>query len=287
MNSSPMSSTVTDAGSVEVSASNRAAGSSFYTAMRILPRVQREAMFEIYSFCRRVDDIADSSMPRSDRSAGLARWRSDIDALYAGRVPVGLDGLAAAVHTYSLRKDDFLDIIAGMEMDAVEDIRAPDWNKLDLYCDRVASAVGRLSVRVFGVEEALGRPLAHHLGRALQLTNILRDIDEDAAIGRLYLPREALDEAKIVSTDLLRVIESPSLAAACSPVVDRAREHFSQAEAIMARCPRRSVRAPRVMGAVYRAILEGMALRGWSPPRRRVRVNRVQLLAIILKYALF
>jgi presqualene diphosphate synthase len=287
MNSIPMNSTVTDAGSADVSASNRAAGSSFYTAMRILPRVQREAMFEIYSFCRRVDDIADSNMPRSDRSTGLARWRSDIDALYAGRVPGGLDGLAAAVRTYSLRKDDFLAIIAGMEMDAVEDIRAPDWNKLDLYCDRVASAVGRLSVRVFGVEEELGRLLAHHLGRALQLTNILRDIDEDAVIGRLYLPREALDEAEIRSTDPLRVIESSSLAAACSPVVDRAREHFSQAEAIMAQCPRRSVRAPRVMGAVYRAILEGMVLRGWSPPRRRVRVNRMQLVAIILKYALF
>jgi presqualene diphosphate synthase len=282
-----MNSTVTDAGSADVSASNRAAGSSFYTAMRILPRVQREAMFEIYSFCRRVDDIADSNMPRTDRSAGLARWRSDIDALYAGRVPGGLDGLAAAVRTYSLRKDDFLAIIAGMEMDAVEDIRAPDWNKLDLYCDRVASAVGRLSVRVFGVEEELGRLLAHHLGRALQLTNILRDIDEDAVIGRLYLPREALDEAEIRSTDPLRVIESSSLAAACSPVVDRAREHFSQAEAIMAQCPRRSVRAPRVMGAVYRAILEGMVLRGWSPPRLRVRVNRMQLVAIILKYALF
>jgi presqualene diphosphate synthase len=287
MNSSVMSSTVTDAGSAEVSASNRAAGSSFYTAMRILPRVQREAMFEIYSFCRRVDDIADSSMPRSDRSAGLTRWRSDIDALFAGHVPVGLDGLAAAVRTYSLRKDDFLDIIAGMEMDAVEDIRAPDWRKLDLYCDRVASAVGRLSVRVFGVEEELGRHLAHHLGRALQLTNILRDIDEDAAIGRLYLPREALDEARIGATDPLSVIESPSLAAACSPVVDRAREHFSQAEAIMARCPRRNVRAPRVMGGVYRTILEGMVLRGWSPPRHRVRVNRMQLIAIILKYALF
>jgi len=282
-----MTSTVTYAGSAEGSASNRAAGSSFYTAMRILPRVQREAMFEIYSFCRRVDDIADSSMPRSERLAGLARWRSDIDALYAGRAPAGLEGLTSAVRTYSLRKDDFLDVIAGMEMDAVEDIRAPEWNKLDLYCDRVASAVGRLSVRVFGVEDELGRHLAHHLGRALQLTNILRDIDEDAAIGRLYLPQEALNEAKIGSTEPLCVIESSSLAAACSPVVDRAREHFSEAEAIMVRCPRRNARAPRVMGAVYRAILEGMVIRGWSPPRRRVRVNRVQLIAIILKYALF
>jgi presqualene diphosphate synthase len=281
-----MNRSVTHADSVEVSASNRAAGSSFYTAMRILPRAQREAMFEIYSFCRRVDDIADSAMSRAERLAGLANWRTSIDALYAGRAPVELGELAAAVRTFSLRKEDFLDIIAGMEMDAAEDIRAPNWDKLDLYCDRVASAVGRLSVHVFGVDAESGRQLAHHLGRALQLTNILRDIDEDAAIGRLYLPREALYAAEIGSTEPLVVVESPALAVACAPVVDRARQHFTRAEAIMAHCPRRSVRAPRVMGAVYRAILEGMVTRGWSPPRRRVRVNRMQLIAIILKYAL-
>jgi len=269
------------------SAPKRAAGSSFYTAMRILPRAKRNAMFEIYSFCRRVDDIADSDLPRPDRSRALAQWRSDIDALYSGRAQPELADLAEAVREYALRKTDFLDIIAGMEMDAVEDIRAPDWNKLDLYCDRVASAVGRLSVRVFGINGEDGPQLAHHLGRALQLTNILRDIDEDAAVGRLYLPQEALDKAGIGSTEPIVVIESFGLAKACMPVVDRARGHFAEAEKIMTRCPRRAVRAPRVMGAVYRTMLDGMVARGWAPPRERVRIGRAQLIAIVLKHALF
>ena len=165
----------------------RASGSSFYLAMRILPRDQRQAMFEIYSFCRAVDDVADGDAPRAEKRDQLAQWRRTIDALYDGQAIAGLDGLAQAIKQFALRKDDFLAVIDGMEMDAVEDIRAPALETLDLYCDRVASAVGRLSVRVFGLEEADGVKLAHHLGRALQLTNILRDIDEDAGIGRLYL----------------------------------------------------------------------------------------------------
>ena len=171
----------------------RASGSSFYLAMRIMPKAQREAMFEIYSFCRRVDDIADEAGPRDRRLAQLQQWRADIAALYTGTPPQHLSGLARAVRGFNLQREDFLAVIDGMEMDVVADIRAPDFATFDLYCDRVASAVGRLSVRVFGMEREAGLALAHHLGRALQMTNILRDLDEDAAIGRLYLPREALE----------------------------------------------------------------------------------------------
>src|SRR6478672_6471279 len=214
-------------------APSRASGSSFYTAMRILPRAQREAMFEIYSFCRLVDDVADSTAPHAERRVGIEEWRSRIEALYAGRPAPELRALAQAVRDFSLRKEDFLAVIDGMAMDAAEDIRGPDWATLDLYCDRVASAVGRLSVRVFGMSEADGIQLAHHLGRALQLTNILRDIDEDAAIGRLYLPREGLLQAGIASTDPLKVIVDPALPKVCAPLVERARTHFEQADEIM------------------------------------------------------
>jgi phytoene synthase len=157
--------------------------------------------------------------------------------------------------------------------------------ELDLYCDRVASAVGRLSVRVFGMDEEDGKSLAHHLGRALQLTNILRDIDEDAAIGRLYLPREALAHANIESTDLAAVVADPHLGAACALIVERARGHFTKANEIMARCSRQVVRAPKIMGAVYRQILEDMVSRGWSRPRNRVRMNKSYLLWIALRHA--
>src|SRR3974377_1486098 len=124
-------------------------------------------------------------------------------------------------------------MIDGMEMDGVADIRAPDETTFDLYCDRVASAVGRLSVRVFGMEEQAGFELAHHLGRALQLTNILRDLDEDASIGRLYLPAQALCAAGICATDPVPVLASPALGSVCANIVERARGHFVRADAIM------------------------------------------------------
>jgi presqualene diphosphate synthase len=262
-----------------------ASGSSFYAAMRILPREQREAMFQIYSFCRQVDDIADSDGPRPERLAALQQWRDDIDALYQGRPPARLWDYVGSVRRFDLKREDFLAIVDGMEMDVPQDIRAPDMATLDLYCDRVASAVGRLSVRVFGLGHDDGILLAHHLGRALQLTNILRDIDEDAAIGRLYLPREGLLHAGITSVDPLKVAADPALPKVCAPLVERARTHFEKADGVMGRNPRRVVRAPKIMSKYYRAILELLVARGFAAPRLPVRLNKAARLAILVRYA--
>ena len=262
-----------------------ASGSSFYAAMRILPREQREAMFQIYSFCRQVDDIADSDGPRPERLAALQQWRDDIDALYRGQPPARLRDYASSVRRFDLNREDFLAIVDGMEMDVPQDIRAPDLATLDLYCDRVASAVGRLSVRVFGLAQDDGILLAHHLGRALQLTNILRDIDEDAGIGRLYLPLEGLLHAGITSNDPLKVIADPALPKVCAPLVERARAHFAKADEVMRRNSRRVVRAPRIMSKYYRAILELLVARGFALPRSAVRVDKMTRIAIILRYA--
>jgi presqualene diphosphate synthase len=269
----------------DTAAAERASGSSFYNAMRVLPRAQREAMFEIYSFCRQVDDIADSSGPRALRREQLERWRADIDALYAGKPVARTQGLVAPVRDFGLRREDFHAVLDGMEMDVVADIRAPDEATLDIYCDRVASAVGRLSVLVFGMEERDGLALAHHLGRALQLTNILRDLDEDASIGRLYLPAQVLRSAGICATDPASVLASPALSIVCANIVERARRHFAQADIGMARSPRRTVRAPRIMAEAYRAILDRLVDRGWSYPRRPIHLPRARLLWIIMRHA--
>jgi phytoene synthase len=212
----------------------------------------------------------------------LQRWRHDVDAVYAGAAPRQLHALAEAIRTFDLSRDDFQAVIDGMEMDVIAPIRAPDWATLDLYCDRVASAVGRLCVRVFKMDEAQGKALAHHLGRALQLTNILRDIDEDAGIGRLYLPREALSAAGITSTEPLEAIANPAIDRACAPVVARAKNHFVESDAILAQNPRRVVRTPRVMSAAYRSILERLVERGFVPPRAPVKLRRTQLIWIVL-----
>ncbi|MBI0435384.1 presqualene diphosphate synthase HpnD [Roseomonas sp. KE0001] len=259
-------------------------GSSFYAAMRLMPRREREAMFAIYAFCRQVDDIADDgTRPRALRARELDRWRADLAALYAG-APAGRAAfLAPAVRDFGLRQADFLAVIDGMAMDVEADLRAPDEATLDLYCDRVASAVGRLSTRVFGMEEAPGLALARDLGRALQLTNILRDLDEDAAIGRLYLPAELLRQAGIESDDPATVLADARVEAACRVLAGRAEAYFATADRLLRGRPRGRLLAPRLMQAVYSALLRDMRAAGWAPPRRRVRIGKPRLLALVAR----
>ncbi|MGI4813710.1 MAG: presqualene diphosphate synthase HpnD [Janthinobacterium lividum] len=270
----------------------QAAGSSFYLAMRLLPRRQREAMYAVYGFCRAVDDIADGDAPRAERLEQLDAWQRNIDSIYAAAPSPALESLARAALRFNLNRLDFYAVIDGMRTDALADVRAPNEAELDLYCDRVASAVGRLSTPIFGMPTAAGIELAHHLGRALQLTNILRDLDEDAAIGRLYLPREALIAAGLSgqpdfsTMDPLLLLADPALPLACAPVVERARAHYRQAQAIMVGCARRQVRAPRIMASVYGALLERMAEQGFAAPRTRVRLSRAALLRTVLRCVL-
>jgi len=263
-------------------------GSSFYVAMRVMPKAERTAMFAIYSFCRMVDDIADDgTRPRAARATELDRWRADLGALYAGK-PAGHAGfLKTAVHDFGLRQADFLAVIDGMDMDVAVDIRAPDLDALNLYCDRVAVAVGRLSTRIFGMDEAPGLELAHRLGRALQLTNILRDLDEDAVIGRLYLPREFLERAGIVTTDPFAVIGDPRVDGACRELAALALDHFAAADRLLRSRPRGRLLAPRLMSAVYRALLQDMLAQGWAPPRRRARIGKPRLLWILARCGVF
>ena len=269
----------------EAPAEARASKSSFYIAMRLMPPTQRQAMFEIYSFCRAVDDIADDGGPRETAVAGLQRWRDDLGALYAGAVPARLRSLAEAVAQFGLKQEDFLAVIDGMEMDVERTVGAgnTDWATLDLYCDRVASAVGRLSAPVFGMNAADGVALAHHLGRALQLTNILRDIDEDAAIDRLYLPVEALREAGVEAVGAQATINHPHIEKACLAVASRAREHFAAAQEIFDRTPSAVARTPRIMGEAYRYILDRLYARGWTAPRAPLKLGKMKLLLIVAR----
>jgi presqualene diphosphate synthase len=263
----------------------KASGSSFYTAMRVMPKAQREAMYAIYAFCRAVDDIADDGQgTRAERAVQLDRWRHDIEALYAGGPGGNADFLAPQIRQFGLRKADFLTVIDGMEMDVIEDIRAPDLATLDLYCDRVASAVGRLSIKIFGMDEGPGDRLAHHLGRALQLTNIVRDLDEDAAIGRLYLPLELLREAGIADHQPAKALADPAIDQVVRGLARLAHEHYRLAQDILRRRPKGLLRAPRLMGAVYAQILAKMEAQGWAPPRTRVKVGKGELLLILLRH---
>ena len=256
--------------------------------MRLLPPAERAAMFAIYAFCRVVDDVADEPGPTPDeRRAELDRWRADVAGLFAGSPAPRIAYLDEHVRRFGLKQADFLAIVDGMEMDVGAPIIAPDYATLDLYCDRVASAVGRLSVKIFGMPDGPGETLAYHLGRALQLTNILRDLDEDAEMGRLYLPFEALAIAGIVAPyDPVAVVNDPRIDAACRWVAGKAHEQYALADAVLKSRPPGRIRSPRLMREVYQQILRETEAVGWAPPRRRVSLGKARLIWIVLRHGL-
>jgi phytoene synthase len=265
-----------------------AAGTSFYWAMRLLPADRRHGMYAVYAFCREVDDIADDLAATPDeKQRALVAWHDEVEAIYAGR-PRHLvaRALSEPVARYAMRRDDFHAVIDGMEMDAAADIRAPDLTTLDLYCGRVAGAVGHLSVHVFGDASADAHAVADSLGRALQLTNILRDLDEDAQRGRLYLPREILERHGIRSAEPIEVLRHPALPAACRDVAAIAQEHVADAERAMARCSRRAMRPAAVMGAFYRATLAALLRSEWRDLGQRVGLSKPQKLWLVLRHGL-
>ena len=269
----------------DIAAKVQASGTSFYAAMRLLPQARRDAMFAIYAFCREVDDIADEPALVEDKLKRLQGWRQEIARLYDDQPQHPITrALLPAMRAFDLRRADFLDVIDGMEMDALEDIVAPDLETLDRYCDRVASAVGRLSVRAFGATEAKADDVAYHLGRALQLTNILRDLVEDAERGRLYLPKEALEGAGIAARAPLDVVADRNLPQACRHVAARAREHFAAAHAAMAQCAKGPMRPAAIMGAVYGAILDRLIAADWRDPKQRVSLPKWQKIWLAIRY---
>jgi phytoene synthase len=268
-----------------IAAKVQASGTSFYSAMRLLPAERRNAMYAIYAFCREVDDIADEGGSLEAKRAGLEEWRAEIDRIYTGapQKPIA-QALLTPVKSFSLRKQDFLAVIDGMQMDAEADIVAPDLATLDLYCDRVASAVGHLSVRAFGATEPEADDVAHHLGRALQLTNILRDLLEDGERGRLYLPRELLEQHGIPYADPQAVLQHPKLKKVCRDVAILALDHYSKARSAMDRCAKGPMRPAAIMGAVYRAILKRLIKADWRKLNEPVKLPKWQKLWLAFRY---
>ena len=269
----------------------RAAGSSFYWGMRVLERPRRLAMYAVYAFCRDVDDIADGDAPGAhtpaEKVAALDLWRHEIDAVYAGQptVPLGR-ALTGPVRDYALARENFMAVIDGCIMDARGETVRPSAAALDLYCDRVACAVGRLSVNVFGEPGPEGQAVAAALGRALQLTNILRDLREDQALNRLYLPDELLTHHGIAGRDIAAILAHPALPKVLAEIGSQARRHFDTAEQTMERCSHRAMRPAILMAVMYRDLLRRMESAGWPVSDARVRVPSAAKLWYVLRYGL-
>jgi len=265
----------------------RAHGSSFFWAMQLLPVQRREAMYALYAFCREVEDIADGEASRSLKETLLLNWRSEIARLYAGRprhvVSIGLN---KAIHLYGLQCDDFLAIIDGVEMDARCEMRAPSLAQLDHYCERVAVALSRLSVRIYGEASPAGERVAAELGRALQLTNILRNLAEDARRHRLYLPRELLQAHGIFATTPSWVLAQPALPHVCRDLAMLAERHYAAAAEAIAACSRSTMRPAAVMLGMHRALLRELLVRGWQHIDEPVRIPGWHTLALVIRHGL-
>jgi phytoene synthase len=254
----------------------RRSGSSFRRGMAILPAERRRAMYAVYAFCRVVDDLADARIPAAERLAALADWRRRIGALAPDDGSPVVRELAWAVDRVGLPAAELHAVLDGMEADGADRVRIADDAAFDLYCRRVAGAVGVLSVRVFGAEGADGFALA--LGRTLQIVNVLRDVDADAAMDRVYVPLSRLGTDGPASDLLAR----PAFAEACGRLAQEAAAGFVAAEAELRTLDRARLRPAILMMAAYRRLFEKMAARGWDD-RRTARLTLRDKLAIAVQ----
>ncbi|MEO1066069.1 MAG: squalene/phytoene synthase family protein [Pseudomonadota bacterium] len=261
--------------------------SSFTLGMKAMARPRREAMYAIYAFCRVVDDIADEPGSTAEKRDLLNAWRDEIAALYDGK-PTSLIGkaLAQPVERFELPKREFLLMIDGMEADVNGPIRAPSLTELLTYTRQVAGTVGILSIRIFGVDDTPARDrFALNLADAFQLTNILRDVEEDAEIGRLYLPSDMLHTHGITTDDPEAVASHPSLRFVCRDVGYIARERFNEARRALQDLNVAQARPALMMMGVYEGYLDQMEALDFRRDLDAMTLSKWAKLARGLRYA--
>ncbi len=264
----------------------RKSASNLALAFVLLPKPKRDAMSALYAFCREVDDVADEdSVAVEQRRARLAAWRTDIRRACDGgtpEFPVNQE-FQPFIQQYKLRFDLFDELIQGCEMD-LDTQRYETYAELERYCHRVASVVGLLSIEIFGYQNPACRTYAVHLGQALQLTNILRDVRTDAGRGRIYLPLAELQQFKVTEAAVLRHEYSDGFAQLAASVAARARNYYRLARETLPAEDRRSMVAAELMGSVYWRLLRKLEAKqfmvlGPEP----TRLNKPQKLAIIFR----
>ncbi len=262
-------------------------GTSFGAGMAILPKPRRDGMRAIYAFCRQVDDIADGDFSMPEKEAALSAWRSEIERLYQGAPQSAIGhALLRPMQDYGLPKDEFILMIEGMEMDAHGPIVAPSRDQLAAYTRRVAGSVGIMSIRTFGAWIGdVSDHFALSLADAFQLTNILRDIEEDAAIGRLYLPREVLAAHGLPIDDVSAIPGHPALPALCRELGSEARRHYDEARRLAAAHSRAKLRPALLMMGAYEGYLDRMEALDWQRGTGEPLLSKRSKLLRGLKYA--
>ena len=245
-------------------------GSSFYYSFLFLEAPRRQAITALYAFCREVDDVVDECTDPTLSRAKLGWWRGEVQATFADRPshPV-TQALTISLRNFSLPQEQLLEIIDGMEMD-LDQVRYADFKALHLYCYRVASVVGLLAAEIFGYRDRMTLKYAHDLGLAFQLTNIIRDVGEDARRGRIYLPQDELSRFGVDEADLAQARYSDNFRRLMEFQVERARTTYRQALAQLPAADRKAQRAGLIMAAIYRATLDEIVRDGCRVLDRRI-----------------
>ncbi|MGH9868742.1 MAG: presqualene diphosphate synthase HpnD [Candidatus Polarisedimenticolia bacterium] len=258
----------------------RRSGSNFYYAFLFLPRPQRKAIEALYAFCREVDDSVDAAPDPAEAARRIDAWRRELDACYAGRATHPITRtLAEHLGPYPIRRQDLEDVIEGVSMDIVPR-RYDTWADLQVYCDRVASAVGLACLEIFGCPGPTERAYAIALGQAFQLTNIVRDVKPDALRGRIYIPMEDLAACRCPEADLTADRPSPAFTRLMEKECGRARALFAQASRLLEGTDRRALMAAEIMGAIYERLLGAIEARGHDVLGSRVSLSRARRMAI-------
>jgi 15-cis-phytoene synthase len=257
-----------------------ASGSSFYYAFHFLPPSRRRAITALYAFCREVDDVVDEVHDEAVAQTKLAWWRQEIARTFDGspQHPVAL-ALVSVVREFALPQEHFQTIIDGMAMDLVQ-TRYLDFAALELYCHRVAGVVGLLSAEIFGYTNPATRGYARDLGVAFQLTNICRDVGEDARRGRIYLPQEDLARFGVAASSILRAEYSPAFQSLMKFEFDRATDWYAKAIAQLPAEDRKAQRTGLVMAAIYRTLLHEIARDGYRVLDRKTSLTPIRKLWI-------
>lgn len=261
----------------------KATGSNFYYAFLFLPKAKREAIKNVYGFCRIIDDIVDEDPAGRDPAAELDGWREEIDACYRG-LPATAFGekLLDSIDEFDLPMQPFLDLIDGMQMD-LEIHSYQTFADLREYCYRVASAVGLICIEIFGYQSLSTREYAVNLGLALQLTNIMRDLKEDIARGRLYIPLDEQEKFMYSERDFRSNLYNAPFLNLMKLQYERASTFYDKAAACLAAEDRSSMFAAETMGAIYREILEGINAVRFDVYRNRVSVSKKRRVQLALR----
>ncbi|MDD2884676.1 MAG: presqualene diphosphate synthase HpnD [Dechloromonas sp.] len=260
-----------------------ASGSSFYYSFLFLPPERRQAIMALYAFCREVDDVVDECEDIALASTKLAWWRQEVDRVAQGEAqhPVG-QALMRVTRNISLPREQLLEIIDGMEMD-LQQSRYLDFKGLSLYCYRVASVVGLLAAEIFGTQDRQTQKYAHDLGMAFQLTNIIRDVGEDARRGRIYIPMDELKQFNVPAVDILNARYSDNFTALMQFQYERAQRYYEQAFAQLPAVDRKSQRPGLIMAAIYRTLLEEIKAENFQVLHQRISLTPVRKLWLAAK----